>query len=147
MVSLLRSLLVAGLVLLLAGVASGGWGVYQQVTDTCESGHGLTITQLEENETADPTVEHVEYSNLSATEQRVFQEILTAETTPIYQNSSMLEGLTRKIVMYRGERYKTSGMFVSDCARAWRVKKTVGGLTAFLGGVIVVATSGWRRFR
>lgn len=136
-----------GFVLLVGGVASGGWGVYQQATDTCESGYGLTITHLEENETADPAAEHITYSNLSATEQRVFREILTAETTPIYQSSTPLEGLTQKVVTYQGEKYETSPLFVSDCFKEWTLFKIGGGFTALLGGVIIVATYGWRRLR
>jgi hypothetical protein len=138
---------VIGLVLVIGGIASGGWGVYQQATDTCESGYGLTIIHLEENETADSTAEHVAYSNLSATEQRVFREILTAETTPIYQNSTPLEDLTQKVVTYQDEQYETSPLFVSDCANEWEFYKIWGGVTALLGGVIVVATSEWGRLR
>ena len=147
MPSISQTVLVIGLVLLLGGVASGGWGVYQQTTDTCVSGYGLTIIHLEANESADLTAEHVTYSNLSATEQRIFREILTAETTPIYQNSTPLEGLTQKVVTYQGEQYVTSRLFVSDCANGWALFKIWGGLTALLGGVIVVATSGWRRLQ
>ena len=147
MPSISRAVTVIGLVLLIGGIASGGWGVYQQAADTCESGYGLTITHLEENETADSAAEHVAYGNLSATEQRVFREILTAETTAIYQDSTPLEGLTQKVVTYRGEQYETSPLFVSDCVNEWRFYKVWGGVTAFLGGVIVVATSGWRRLQ
>jgi hypothetical protein len=147
MPSISRSVMAIGLVLLVVGVASGSWGVYQQTTDTCESGYGLTITKLEENETASSTAEHVAYSNLSATEQQVFQDILTAEETPIYQNSTQLEGLSEKIVTYRGEQYETSPLFVSDCANGWAIFKIWGGLIALLGGVIVIAASGWRRLR
>lgn len=147
MPSISRAVMVIGLVSLIGGVASSGWGVYQQATDTCESGYGMTITHLEENETTDSTAEYVAYSNLSATEQQIFREILTAEMTPIYQNSTPLEGLTQKVVTYQGEQYETSSLFVSDCANGWALFKIWGGLTALLGGVIVVATSGWRRLR
>lgn len=78
---LARLVMVVGLVLLVGGIASGSWGVYQQATTTCESGYGVTIIPLEANETADPTAEHVAYSTLSATEQQIFRDILTAETT------------------------------------------------------------------
>lgn len=136
-----------GLVLLVGGAASGGWGLYLHATNTCESGYGVTITHLEENETADPAAEHITYSNLSATEQRVFKEILTAETSPIYQNSTQVDGLEQEVVTYRGERYETGRRFVSDCAPVWPLFTIGGGFTAILGGVIVVATYGWRRVR
>lgn len=145
MPSIARTVMTIGLVLLVVGVASGSWGVYQQATDTCESGYGLTITKLEENETASPTAEHVAYSNLSATEQQVFQDILTAEETPIYQNSTPLEGLSEKVVTYQGEQYETSPLFVSDCANGWAIFKFWGSLIALLGGVIVITVFGWRR--
>jgi hypothetical protein len=145
MPSIPRLVMVVGLVLLVGGIASGGWGVYQQATHTCESGYGVMITRLNKSETVDPAAKHVEYNNLSDTEQRIFRDILTAETTPIYQNSTQLEGLAQKVVSYHGEQYETSPVFVSDCTDGWGVFKIWGGLTALLGGVIVIATSGWRR--
>lgn len=145
MPSISRTVLVIGLVLLVGGVASGSLGVYQQTTDTCESGYGLTITKLEENETASPTAEHVAYSNLTATEQQVFQDILTAEETPIYKNSTPLEALSEKVVTYRGGQYETSPLFVSDCAKGWAIFQIWGAFSALLGGLIVIAAFGWRR--
>ena len=147
MPSVSRAVTVVGLVLLIGGIASGGWGVYQRAANTCESGYGVTITRLDENETADPTAEHVAYGNLSAVEQRIFREMLTAETTAMYQDATPLEGLTQKVVTYRGERYETGPLFVSDCVDEWRFYEIWGGVTALLGGVIVVATSGWRWLR
>lgn len=147
MPSVSSTVVVIGPVLFVGGVASGGWGIYQQTTDTCESGYGVTITELEENETASPTAERVAYSNLSATEQQAFQDTLTAEETPIYQNSTPLEGLSQKVVTYRGEQYETSSLFVSDCADGWAIFKIWGGLIALLGGAIVITASGWRRLR
>ena len=115
MVSISRAVLVVGILLLVGGVVSGGWGVYQQSTDTCKFGYGVMITRLAGNETASKTAEHVTYSNLPVAEQQKFREILKAKKTPIYQNSTQLESLTQKVVTYQAERYETGPLFVSDC--------------------------------
>lgn len=142
-----RPVLVVSVLLLVAGVTSGGLGLFLWGTDTCESGYGVTISELGENETAAPTAEHVAFSNLSATERQVFKEILAVETTPVYQNSTLVDGLEQKVVTYRGERYETGAGFVSDCAPVWPLFIVGGGFTAILGGGIAGATYGWWRFR
>lgn len=87
------------------------------------------------------------YSDLSTSQQRAFKRILDAEETPIFQNSSGLDGLDRKVITHRGERYETSRLFVSDCPNLWSTYQFFGGLTALLGGLVVAATYGWTRFR
>jgi len=146
MPSISRTVVVVGLVVLVGGIVSGSLGVFQQGTETCKSGYGLSITKLDENETVDPDSEPVAYSNLSATEQQVFREILTTEQT-IYQNSTPFEGLTQKVVTYRSEQYETGTLFVADCFNRGVSFNIWGSLLALLGGVIVTATSGWRRLR
>ncbi|MFC4450650.1 hypothetical protein [Halorussus aquaticus] len=139
--------LAVGLFALVCGGTLGAYGVYQQTTDTCESGTGLTVHRLAANETADPALERVAYENLSAAEQEVFREILTAETTPVYQQSGVLDGLTRKVVTYRGGRYETSRQFESDCFGAGETYAFLGGVVALLGGLVAGGAYGWRRRR
>ncbi len=75
------------------------------------------------------------------------EEILTAEETPVYDDRSAVDGLERKVVSYRGQRYETSPVFVSDCPRSWQFFQFVGALGAFLGAVLVGTSYGWRRLR
>ncbi|MFB6140267.1 MAG: hypothetical protein ABEJ26_07510 [Halosimplex sp.] len=113
-----RIMMGIGLTLLVAGVASGGFGVYLQSTDNCESGYEIDVHKLTENQTTTSTAEHVTYSKLSATEQQVFREILRSNETRIYQNETALRGLSRRVVTYRGEQYETSAVFASDCGNS-----------------------------
>lgn len=138
--------MLVGLLVLIGGGVGGGVGMYQEATDTCASGYGVTITQLAANETADPTAEHIAYSNLSSTEQLLFREILAADTTPIYQHAP-LDNLTHKVVTYQGQQYETSRRFIADCGNLGAVFKAWGSVFVFLGTSMIVAAAGWRYLR
>ena len=147
MLSILRAIRVIGVILLLIGSSLGIVGISLQIMDTCESGSGITIHRLNANETPDASFDQVTYENLSTAEQRVFTEILTAETTPIYQNESAVYGLSQKVVTYRGEQYETSVPFIADCFNSGMGFMFLGSIIAILGGVIVVTPKVVRRLR
>lgn len=143
MPSVVRAVAVLGLVVLVAGTVTAGYGVYERHADTCESGYGLSAWAVGPNETADASLERVAYENLSAAEQRVFREAVENGNTGVVENRSVLDGLGGKVVAYRGDHYETV-MWVSDCARSYVAFIVFGKLAAAVGGVVAGGAFGWR---
>lgn len=129
-----------GVVLLLVGGLSGGWGLYLEATDTCMEGYGVTVDELDPGETAPLATNQVAYGNLSADERRVFREVLDADEPPIYENASDVSNIANTVVAYRGTQYWVGPLFVNDCPPDVSRIFVVTGGAALLLGVLVLAT-------
>lgn len=148
MVSRLRIIGIVSIVLLLIGGTGFAWGSYQQATTTCESGHLLNVESVGAGESPDSSFERVSFDNVSAVEQRIFLEALTAEDnfSRTYEDAEF-GNVSQAVVTYRGEQYLAQTM-VNDCIGMKSTFIRIGGIIlALIGAGGLALVTGWRRFK
>lgn len=93
---------VAAVVLLLVGLAAGGWGVNQASTPSYD--YTLVADPVAANGTVGPDADRVAYRNLSERQKETF-EVAVDATTGIPSRGSLMSNVTDSVVPYHGERY------------------------------------------
>ena len=136
MPSIQRTARTIGIVVLVGGIITSGFGFYQQSANTCKSGYVVTVDRLPES--ADTSAGGVAYENLSAPEQRALERILSSETRQVFEDPDSIGGLSNSIVRYEGTWYETGPVVAIGCDQPGVFVMYCGIAAALLGGTVAL---------
>lgn len=134
--SLPRTIAWIGIVLIVIGAIGGGIGEYHLLSNPCRSGYQLTVDTVSRDTTAPGT--RTNFSALSATNQRLFLEALTAPTrhSRTYGSTGTFDTITQRQIVYRKRAYITNVVAVDCASTPYGLFTAVGGGNSLVIGIL-----------